>query len=171
VGLYAVPQNAGDAAMTAAIARFRRRAPKPEAFAAIADETVALHLEEAYDGVGSALGDRARLPLLEIDARLDGAASRIAARTLMGDRGYDRAAGADSEIVKQAEAAEAFLARCRPSGDANGKTENPRYVDSGSNIPLDAPTITSSLGGPGGAARSDAWIETRGLLAGGSGSS
>lgn len=169
MGLYAVPQTAvvTDPVVAAAVARFRLRAPKPEAFATIADDTIALHLEEGYDAVGSALGDRATLPLLQVDARLDGAAMRLACRTLMADRGYNRDAGTDDEIAKLAEMAEAFLARCRPSGDANGKTENPRYIDSGGNQPLDAPFFTSAQGAPGGAATADAWIDARAELAGG----
>src|ERR1700683_928301 len=99
MGLYFVPQSAAlDANMIAAVARFYLRAPKPEAFQPIGgannSAVIALHLEEAYDAVGSALGDYATLPLLQVDARLDGAAHKLAARSLMRERGYDREAGA-----------------------------------------------------------------------------
>jgi len=135
VALYPVPPTA---------VRFRAMCPKPEAFASIDDATIDLFAEQHADELMSALGDRATLPILQWDAGCDGAVRALMARSLMGNRGYNRQAGADEEIVKLAERADAFLARCRPSGDENGKTENPRFVDSHSNIPLDAPSVQSN---------------------------
>lgn len=171
MGLYRVPQSADvtDPTVAAAVAFFRKRAPKPEAFAAIPDAAVAIFLEEGFGEVDSALGDRATTPLLQVDAKLWACGMKIASVGLMEERGYNRQAGADATILRQDEEARAFLARCKPSGDANGKTENPRFIDSAGNQPLDAPTFTSALGQPGGSARSDAWIGARADLAGGRG--
>ena len=175
MGLYAVPQSADvtDPTVAAAVARWKLRAPKPEAITGmgtgaiiVADATIALHLESGYDAIGSALGDRATLPLLQVDANLDKVAMCVASLSLFQARGYERKAGADTTFDKAGDWAETFLARCRPSGDENGKTENPRFVDSAGNVPLDAPIITSALGGVGASARSDSFIDARASLPG-----
>ncbi|HVE13966.1 MAG TPA: hypothetical protein VNI01_11265 [Elusimicrobiota bacterium] len=130
--------------MASFVARLRASAPKPEAITAgsAADATLAVLAAEWIALVGSALGDRATLPLLKWDAALDGAARRFV-RDWYNARGRNRQAGADDSIDAIGDAALAYLARLRPGG-AEGKTENPRFVDSGGNIPRDAPGIKSS---------------------------
>jgi hypothetical protein len=157
--------------MTAAVARFKLRAPKPEAFV-MADGTIALHLEEAYDAVRSALGDRMTetATLLQVDATLDGVAMKLASRSLMSDRGYQRDEGTDSTIEAAGKWADAYLARCRPGG-VDGKSENPRLITSDNVTTADAPYFTNAGGEPGGAGRSDRWIDSRADLAGGHGGS
>ena len=136
------------------VARFRLMSPKPAAFEAIPDDTIALFLDQASGELQSALGDRGELPVLQWDASCDGAARALAARGLMGMRGYNRQAGADEEIVKLAERADDFLDRCRPgAGGANGKRENPRVVFTSGDV-IDAPRVTSH-------ARSDWWTNPR----------
>lgn len=145
MALYAVPPTA---------ARFRAMCPKPEAFENIADATIDLFLEQGADELSSALGDRGELPISEWDASCDGAVRALAARGLMGNRGYNRQAGADEEIVKLAERADAFLDRCRPgAGGTSGKRENPRVVFADTKT-IDAPTVLSS-------STSDAWARPR----------
>ncbi len=146
MALYAVPPTA---------ARFRTMCPKPEAFAQIPDATIDLFLEQSADELQSALGDRGTLPALEWDASCDGAARALAARGLMGNRGYNRQAGADEEIVKLAERADAFLDRCRPgAGGTNGKRENPRVIFSDTSI-IDAPIVSGNRS-------ADWWTKRRG---------
>lgn len=157
-GLYEVPQTdaTSEAAMAAFVVRLRASLPKPEAIptGATVDTQLALDAAEQIAAVSSALGDRATLPILRWDAALDGAARRLTARQWFNTRGRDRQAGADKSIDQQAQEALDYLARLRPSGDANGKSENPRFIDSGGNVPLDAPGIKSS-------ATSDDWIARR----------
>lgn len=176
--LYSVPQtdDATDPVMLAAVARFKSSAPKAEAITGngsggIPDATIALHLAKAYGRVRSALGDRLSdgAALLKVDAALDDAAMQIAALSLYRLRGYTRQAGTDNSIEMAGKEALEFLARCRPTGDANGKTENPVFVADDGVTNADAPTFTSALGSPGGSGRSDAFIEARADLAGGRG--
>jgi hypothetical protein len=176
--LYGVPQtdSATDPVMSLAVARFKASAPKAEAITgngsgAIPDSTIALHLAKAYGRVRSALGDRLSdgAVLIQIDAALDDAALQIAALSLYRLRGYTRQAGTDNSIEIAGKEALDFLARCRPSGDANGKTENPVFVADDGVSSADAPAFTSPLGSPGGSGRSDAFIEARATLAGGRG--
>jgi hypothetical protein len=161
-GLYDVPQtdDASEAAMAALIARLRAAAPKPETIpsGAAVDASLALKLAEIIGDVASALGDRATPPLLQWDAALDGKCRAIAYRDWLDTRGRQRQAGVDDSIDKVADDARAYLARLRPSKDGDGKTENPRFVDSAGNVPRDAPYVGSS-------SRSDAWIERRGSRA------
>ncbi len=134
MALYVVPPTA---------ARFRAMCPKPEAFAQILDATIDLFLEQGADELMSALGDRGTLPALEWDAGCDGAVRALAARGLMGNRGYNRQAGADEEIVKLAERADGFLDRCRPgAGGTNGKRENPRVIFSDEKV-IDGVIVSS----------------------------
>lgn len=156
-GLYDVPQTdtMSEPAMAAFVARLRATAPKPEAIptGAGVDAQLALFAAGWIALVGSALGDRATLPILRWDAGLDWNARRFVAEWFNA-RGRDRQAGADKSIDALSKSAEEYLARLRPSGDASGKTENPRFVDSGGNTPRDAPGIKSST-------TSDEWIARR----------
>jgi hypothetical protein len=155
MALYDVPQtsDASDAAMAALIARLRASAPKPEAITAGAstDATLAVLLFKWVGRVGSALGQRATLPILQWDGALDGACIDLAARDYYNKRGRERGKGADTSIDAVADDALAYLARLAPAGDADGKTENPQYVDSGDNEPLDRARFNYST-------RSDGWI-------------
>jgi hypothetical protein len=177
--LYSVPQTdaATDPVMAAAVARFKLSAPKQEAITgngagAVPDATIALHLAKAYALVRSALGDRLSegAALLKVDAALDDAAMQVAALKIYRLRGFNRQAGADNSIQEAGKEGLEFLARCRPTGDANGKTENPVFIADDGVTNADAPTFTSALGSPGGSGRSDAFIEARADLAGGRGS-
>jgi hypothetical protein len=122
--------------------------PFPEAFSGIAQSTVELVLARKTDLLVSALGDRAKAPIISWDGACDDCVCALAARTLMGYRGYDSSAGNDAEIVKLAEEAEKF----RQS--IIGKTEHPVFVDSHLGYVPDAPRISSS-------ATSDAWVTAR----------
>lgn len=105
--------------------------------------------EWASDTVQSAMGDRITPPLLQWDACLEGHAMMLAWRPIMGVRGYKKDQGRDSEIVELAKVADAYLSRLRPGMSAPGKSENPMFVDSGSNRPRDSIRIvsqTSSMG-------------------------
>lgn len=139
MALYPVPPT---------VARFRAGCVKPEAFQGMGDDVIALALEHAAAEVQSALSNRATLPILEWDAACDGAARAIATRSLIGHRGYNRQAGADTEYVALAERADKYLERI-----INNEV-SPLYVDSGGNEPLNAPRILSSD-------TSDAWVTRR----------
>ncbi len=142
MALYSVPPTA---------AQFRASCPKPEAFESIDDAAIDLACDRWSDTLQSALGDRATLPILQWDGACHGAVLARVARSIMGNRGYNRQAGADDEIGAMADEAEAFFDRCRPGkGGADGKRENPRFVDSKENRPQDAVIVSSS-------ARSDDW--------------
>lgn len=172
MGLYVVPQTADptDPTVAAAVARLRVRAPKPEALAGIPDDTVALHIEEAYDLARSALADRLTegAVLLKVDAAVDGAVMKVASMTLYRERGKNRQAGADDSIEMAGAEGLAYFERCKPGG-ANGKSENPRFITSDNVTVADAPWFTSALGGPGGSGRSDAFVDARSQLPGGRG--
>lgn len=142
--MYLVPQtdSVSEPAMAALVARFRLRAPKPEALAApvVADAMIALHLAEWSDRIGAALGDRAVLPLLRWDATLDGACITLAAWGVYDTRGRNRQAGADASIDAVGKRQDAFLAQLM-SAD---RQQQPRYEDSGGNHPQDAPMVASA---------------------------
>lgn len=159
--LYAVPQtdSTTEPAMAALVARLRAAQPKPatiptEVSTPGTDAALALQLSEVVDRIGSALGDRAVLPLMRWDGALDGVCRKIAYRDWINTRGRERGKGGDLSIDTVADAAEAYLARCRPGGDENGKTENPRFDDAQSNIPQDAGLFRS-------ARRSDGWVQAQ----------
>jgi hypothetical protein len=146
VALYLVPPT---------VARFRAMAPKPEVFAGFSDEVIALFLERHADTLQSALGDRATLPIVQWDAACDGAVIAATARSVLNSRGRNRQAGVDDSIDADADEALAFFDRCRPGkGGADGKRENPRFLDSKQNRPQDAVIVLSS-------ATSDAWTKRR----------
>lgn len=102
-----------------------------------------------------ALSDRATLPILEWDEAMEDAVCAWAARELMAYRGFDRQAGADTEIVRWAEAADKFLEGCAPG--AEGKRYTPRFVDSASNKVIDGVLIRSS-------GSADAWSRRRATI-------
>jgi hypothetical protein len=150
--MYDVPQtdSTSEAAMAALVARFRLSAPKPEAVTpAVQDATLALHLSRAVDKIGSALGDRVTLPLLRWDGALDEVCVMLAALRVYNTRGRNRQAGADGSLDHVDDQEREYLARLRPGGDL-GKSENPRFVDSGNGSPRDAVLVVSD-------ARSDDW--------------
>lgn len=153
--LYAVPQTdqVSEPAMAALVARLRVKAPKPEALANYPDTSIALHLVEAIGDITSALGDRLGpgVSLLQWDGALDGKCIAIATRAVYNSRGRNRQAGADDGIDQVADQALAYLARCRPGGDTNGKTESPIYVAG-----------TAEIGDRGlfrSSPRSDSWVD------------
>lgn len=154
--LYQVPQtnDKDESAMAALIVRLRGSAPKPEMYPAGAgtDATLAQLLADAVDEIGSALGQRATLPLLRWDGALDGKCRDLAAVRWLRLRGYKADAGGDKVIERIWQAAIDYLARLAPAGDADGKTENPRYEDSGGNVPQDRARF-------GRGARSDSWVD------------
>lgn len=153
-GLYDVPQtdDPTETAMAALIARFRLRAPKPEALAspAVSDATIALHLAQWVAEIGSALGDRAVLPLLKWDASLDAGCISLAALGVYDTRGRNRQAGADASIDAVAERQKAMLDQLM-SAD---RQRQPRYVDSGGNFAHDAPQVSSQ-------SSSEAWTRPK----------
>lgn len=158
--IYAVPQTdqTSEPAMAALVARLRLTAPKPDAIAAtgspnISDATIALHLTKAIGEITSALGDTATPPLLQWDGALDGVCIDLATVRIFNTRGRNRQAGADASLDAVGDDARAYLARCRP-GSPTGKSENPFFIDSGSNVARDAPSIKSS-------GRSDDFIKLR----------
>src|SRR5262245_23812512 len=162
-GFYDVPQTDDplDAAMASMIARLRASQPKPETIPAATptiasvDVSLALMLAEAIGDGSSALCDRATGPILKWDATLDGKARAIAHLKWMLMRGAKRGDDGLAPIEASADRAQEYLARLRPGGDMNGKTEHPRYVDSGGNVPQDAGIVRS-------AATSDAWARRPG---------
>lgn len=84
--------------------------------------------QEADAAVVEALSDRigADATVLTIDEGFAGHIIARALRRLMAYRGYDREAGADDEIVKQAERADEYVKACSPG--AQGKRITPRYT-------------------------------------------
>jgi len=144
--LYDVPQtdDRSETAMASMIARLRASCPKPETIptGTSVDVSLALVLSEAIDTVSSALGDRATLPILQWDSRLDGCARKIAYRDWMDTRGRKREPNTPDPIDAQAMQAEEYLSRLRAGGEL-GKSENPRFVDSAANAPLDAVRVIS----------------------------
>lgn len=128
-------------------ADFLARCSKPEAFSGIDATIVDTVLADETDAAAAYYGDRATLPLVEVDGGFYKAVSRRAALELMSSRGFNRQAGADSEIVKASERATEWLVAVA------AKEVHPRYVDSKPEDAEDGPIAgTSRL--------SDAW--TRG---------
>lgn len=125
-------------------ADFLRRVAKPEAFKDVADDTIAAALADNTDIAAGYYGDRATLPLLEVDGGFVAAVCKLAGRSLIGSRGYKRPGEGDSEFVSQAEAAEKWL------GLVADKKVHPHYVDSSSK---EEDGILVSF-----ADRSDAWV-------------
>lgn len=86
--------------------------------------------QEGEAAIREALSDRiGDAEVAQIDEGFAGHIVARALRRLMGYRGYNRQAGADEEIVKLGERADAFIAACAPgAGGLNGKRITPRYV-------------------------------------------
>lgn len=153
--VYDVPQtdSVSETAMAALVLRLRASAPKPEAITAGAqtDAALALLLAEAIGKINSALHDqKGDDPIIRWDGGLDGVCRKLAARDWYNLRGRTRQAGADEGIDMVADAAEAYLARCRPGGDVNGKTEQP-YFETTTGAVTDAGRFRSSP-------RADSWV-------------
>ncbi len=153
--LYDVPQtdSTSEAAMAALVLRLRASQAKPDAITAGAatDGALALLLCEWIGKINSALHDgKGDDPIIVWDGALDGVCRKLAARDWYNLRGRNRQAGADEGIDQVAEAAEAYLARCRPGGDGNGKTEQP-FFQTTTGAVKDGGIFKSSP-------RSDSWI-------------
>lgn len=70
----------------------------------------------------------------------------LTARDLMASRGYNRDAGADSEIVRLADDAKAELLLMAPGEDgANGKRVTPQYTLAATVAPQDSVYVRSAL--------------------------
>lgn len=135
------------------VERFMRACVKPEAFESIEITTrEQVLLAEADRCAVLALSDRATFPILKVDQGFEDAIFSVTARRLMGSRGYNRDAGADEEIVKQADRADAYLTLAAPGLD--GKRITPLYEDSNSNTVIDGVLVRSS-------ATADAWAQGR----------
>lgn len=87
----------------------------------------------------------------QVDDGFEGIVFALAARDLMGSRGYDRAAGADAEIIKLAEEAKADLLMMAPG--AGGKRVTPLYTLADQRPRQDSIRINS-------ARRADAWARS-----------
>lgn len=127
-------------------ADFLARCAKPECFSGIDTAIVDAVLADETDSCAAYYGDRATLPLVEVDGGFVRAVVRRAALELMSSRGFNRQAGADGEIVKSAERATAWL-----EGVA-AKEIHPHYVDSTPNVADDGPLAATST-------TSDAWTQ------------
>ncbi len=130
-------------------AEFLLRCAKPDAFIAVSDDAINTALEDETDVAASYYGDRATLPLLTVDGAFTKAVCKLAARTLMGSRGYKKDAGADGEFIAQAKDAEAWLVL------VSEKKVHPTFTDSSSDVE-DAPLLKTS-------AKSDTWIKKVGV--------
>lgn len=119
-------------------AAFLLRCAKPECFSGIDTTIVDAVLEDETDACAAYYGDRATLPLVEVDGGFLKAVSRRAQLELMSSRGFNRQAGADAEIVKASERATAWL-----EGVA-AKEIHPYYVDSTPGLADDGPLAASS---------------------------
>ncbi len=133
--------------------RFLLGCVKPEAFEPIDQATVNQVLSaRATRSIQIALSDRDGIDVgaivLQVDDGFEGLVFALAARDLMGARGYDRAAGADAEIVKLAEESRADLLMMAPG--AGGKRVTPLYVLATQRERQDSLRVNS-------AKRSDAW--------------
>ena len=133
-------------------ATFLAACTKPEAFTGnpsgvpavpgIPPATIDQVLRRRADQVAAMIfGDYATLPIIQWDEGVEAAVCALAARTLMGFRGYNRQAGADEEIVKLAEEAQVFVDGA--AAGAGGKRYHPLFVDSRSNVPQDSVRVTS----------------------------
>ena len=137
-------------------ARFLLGCPKPEAFASIAQATIAQVLgARATRSVQIALSDRDGIDVgsavVQMDDGFESIVFALTARDLMSSRGYNRDAGADDEIVKLAEEARADLLMMAPG--AGGKRVSPQYVLATAVPRQDSVRISSH-------ARADAWARS-----------
>jgi hypothetical protein len=123
---------------------------KPEAFTGspagtgIAPATIDQVLRQESDSaVAEALSDRIGVDAVvaTMDEGFVGHVCARAARRLMSSRGYNRQAGADDELVKLAERADAYMQSC--SAGAGGKRITPRYTLDVATAQQDAVRVTS----------------------------
>lgn len=99
--------------------------------------------QEADRAVAVALSDRSTPPILQIDEGFVAAVIAVAARALLGFRGWVKApVEGDAEYVQLAERADAYLASCGPD-TGQGKRTTPQFVDSRQNIVTDGVRISS----------------------------
>lgn len=136
--------------------RFLLGCTKPEAFEQIDATTVNQVLSaRATRSIQIALSDRDGIDVgaivTQVDDGFEAIVFALAARDLMGSRGYDRAAGADAEIVKLAEEARADLLLMAPG--AEGKRVTPLYTLAASRSRQDSLRVNS-------ARRADDWARS-----------
>jgi len=133
-------------------ADFLAACSKPEAFtgnpsgnppvAGIPTATIDQVLRREADRAAAvAFGDFATFPILYVDEGFESAVCARAARALMAYRGFDRSAGADTEIIKFAGDADKYLDGT--GAGAGGKRFHPRFIDSKQNRPQDSVRVTS----------------------------
>lgn len=126
-------------------ADFLLRIAKPEAFASISDSAIDTALSDEADACAAYYGNRATLPLTEVDGGFTRAVCARAGLSLMAYRGFNRQAGADKEIVEASARATAWLEQVRDG------SLNPYFVDSSESVQEDAPLFGTSE-------KSDFWI-------------
>lgn len=142
-----------------ASSRFIAAVVKPEAFTSIMAATVAQKLsEQASLATQMALSDRDGIDVsslvVQMDDGFEGLVFKLAARELIGSRGYDRAAAADEEVVKLADRAWEVLLMMAPG--AGGKRVTPQYVLAAAVARQDSVRVNSQE-------RSDDWARRRRL--------
>ena len=86
--------------------------------------------------------DRYTPPLVMVDEGFEANVFALAARRLMSQRGYNPKAGADQEIVEQAQRADEYFKAC--GSGAGGKRVTPLFVDSKQNAVQDSTRVTSN---------------------------
>jgi hypothetical protein len=134
------------------VATFLATVTKPSCFSGLegGDATILAVLGQCTDTLVSALGDRATPPILEWGA--DGYSDNscvvhiiaLAARQLIGYRGYKKDSAADSEYIELAKRADDWLELVAT------KRRHPTFKDSTQGYRPDTPRISY-------ATRSDAW--------------
>jgi hypothetical protein len=138
------------------VARFLTACPKPEAFTTIQTATLAQVLgARASRSVQRALSDRDGIGVsdrvVQMDDGFESIVFALAARDLMGERGYDRNAGADEEIVRLSDQAQRELDEMAPG--AGGKRVTPNYVLDAAVARQDSVRVRSHR-------RADAWARS-----------
>lgn len=107
------------------------------AFATISQANVEAQLALSADEVASYFGDRATLPIVTWDGACQRAVIALAARALMGHRGYQRGATGDAEFAALAEWARDWLDKVRR------KEAHPVFADSTSGKRPETPIVLS----------------------------
>lgn len=144
-------------------AAFLAQCAKPEAFTGnpaanppvpgIPLTTIDAVLRRCSDEAANiALSDRYTPPLVMVDEGFQGWVFDLAARVLMRERNFNPKAGADAEIIKNAERADEMLKACGPG--QGGKRITPLFVDSANNVVQDSIKVSSHM-------RSDWWAQSR----------
>jgi hypothetical protein len=133
---------------------FRGTVTKPECFEDISDDTIRNVLTQCTDHAVSAFGDRATPPIIEwgadgnSDTSCDGHIIALAARRLIGYRGYKHDSIADSEYINLGQRADDWLELVAT------KRRHPTFKDSTQGLRPDTPRISF-------ARTSDAWTKRR----------